>query len=55
LLSSALLGAVIVVGGDALVRGVLPGEVPVGIITAIVGAPYLIWLLTRRKERESYA
>lgn len=55
LLSSALMGAVIVVGGDALVRGVLPGEVPVGIITAIVGAPYLIWLLTRRKERESYA
>ncbi|MCP2032098.1 iron complex transport system permease protein [Okibacterium sp. HSC-33S16] len=55
LLASALMGAVIVVGGDALVRGVLPGEVPVGIITAIIGAPYLIWLLTRRKERESYA
>jgi len=50
LLASALLGAVIVLGADALTRGVLPGEVPVGIITAIVGAPYLIWLLTRRKE-----
>lgn len=55
LLASALLGAVIVVGGDALARGVLPGEVPVGIITAVIGAPYLIWLLTRRKERESLA
>ena len=52
LLASAFMGAVIVVGGDALVRGVLPGEVPVGIITAIIGAPYLIWLLTRRRERE---
>jgi len=50
LLASALLGAVIVLGADALTRGVLPGEVPVGIITAIVGAPYLIWSLTRRKE-----
>ena len=50
LLASGLLGAVIVLGADALTRGVLPGEIPVGIITAIVGAPYLIWLLTRRKE-----
>ncbi|NQX12499.1 iron ABC transporter permease [Microbacteriaceae bacterium VKM Ac-2855] len=55
LLASALMGAFIVTAGDALSRGVLPGEVPVGIITAIVGAPYLIWLLTRRKERESLA
>ena len=54
LLAAALLGSVIVVGGDALVRGVLPGEVPVGIITAVVGAPYLIWLLTRRSERKSF-
>ncbi|MCS5735142.1 FecCD family ABC transporter permease [Herbiconiux daphne] len=53
LVSSALMGAVIVTGGDAFARGVLPGEVPVGIVTAVIGAPYLIWLLTRRKERES--
>lgn len=55
LLSSAIMGAIIVVGGDALARGVLPGEVPVGIITAVIGAPYLIWLLTRRNQRESNA
>ncbi|TQL46622.1 iron complex transport system permease protein [Homoserinimonas aerilata] len=55
LLASALMGAVIVTGGDALARGVLPGEVPVGIITAVIGAPYLIWLLTRRRERENLA
>jgi iron complex transport system permease protein len=53
LLAAGLVGAIIVTGGDALARGVLPGQVPVGIITAIIGAPYLIWLLTRRKERES--
>ncbi|RFA18049.1 FecCD family ABC transporter permease [Subtercola boreus] len=53
LLASALVGAIIVVGGDALARGVLPGEIPVGIITAVVGAPYLIRLLTRRNTKES--
>jgi len=53
LIASALVGALIVTGGDALSRGVLPGEVPVGIVTTAVGAPYLIWLLTRRKEREA--
>ena len=49
LAASALVGALVVVGGDGLARGLLPGEVPVGIITAIVGAPYLIWLLTRSR------
>ena len=54
LLSAALIGAIVVAGGDALARGVLPGEVPVGIITAIIGAPYLIWLLTRRGDKRSF-
>ncbi|HOZ59505.1 MAG TPA: iron chelate uptake ABC transporter family permease subunit [Nakamurella multipartita] len=52
LLASAVVGALVVVGADTLSRTVLPGEVPVGIVTAVIGAPYLIWLLTRRKDRE---
>ncbi|WP_368497780.1 FecCD family ABC transporter permease [Herbiconiux sp. A18JL235] len=55
LVASALMGAVVVAGGDAFARGVLPGETPVGIVTAVIGAPYLIWLLTRRKNRENLA
>lgn len=51
LAASALVGALIVVGGDVLARGVLPGQLPVGIVTAFIGAPYLIWLLTRRPTR----
>ncbi|WP_407706072.1 FecCD family ABC transporter permease [Streptomyces yaizuensis] len=48
LVSSALLGAVIVVLGDLLARRLLaPSELPVGVLTAAVGAPYLIWLLVR--------
>jgi len=53
LVASALMGAVIVAGGDAFARGVLPPGVPVGIVTAVIGAPYLIWLLTRRTERDT--
>nr|WP_165143354.1 iron ABC transporter permease [Microbacterium endophyticum] len=54
LIASALMGAIIVAGGDAITRGT-PLTVPVGIITAIIGAPYLIWLLTRRSSKGSTA
>ncbi|MDX3329540.1 MULTISPECIES: iron chelate uptake ABC transporter family permease subunit [Streptomyces] len=48
LLCSALLGAVIVVLADLLARRLFsPTELPVGVLTAAVGAPYLIWLIIR--------
>ncbi|MEW1656944.1 iron ABC transporter permease [Streptomyces sp. NPDC093707] len=48
LFCSALLGAVVVVLGDLLARKLLaPTELPVGVLTAAVGAPYLIWLIVR--------
>lgn len=49
LLSSALAGAVVVVLGDLLARRLFsPTELPVGVLTAAVGAPYLIWLIVKR-------
>lgn len=50
LLASALLGAVLVVGADLLARTALPQALPVGILTAAVGAPYLLWLLVRGRR-----
>uniref|UniRef100_A0AAU3GTF2 Iron ABC transporter permease n=1 Tax=Streptomyces sp. NBC_01401 TaxID=2903854 RepID=A0AAU3GTF2_9ACTN len=48
LLCSALLGALIVVIADLLARRLFsPTELPVGVLTAAVGAPYLIWLIIR--------
>jgi iron complex transport system permease protein len=48
LLCSALLGAFIVVLGDLLARKLFaPTELPVGVLTAAIGAPYLIWLIVR--------
>jgi iron complex transport system permease protein len=52
LAASALLGALLVVAADLVGRAAFPWEVPVGLITAIVGAPYLLWLITRRRSQE---
>lgn len=46
--ASALLGASFLLAADALSRVVLaPAEVPVGVITALVGAPFFLYLLRR--------
>ena len=50
LLASGLLGALLVVAADLLTRTVLPVALPVGIVTAVVGAPYLLWLLVRGRR-----
>ncbi|MEV0316986.1 FecCD family ABC transporter permease [Streptomyces sp. NPDC050658] len=51
LLSSALLGALVVVLADLLARKLFsPTELPVGVLTAAVGAPYLIWLIVRSRS-----
>ena len=51
--TSALLGALLVVASDLMARTVLPDSFPVGVVTAIVGAPYLLWLLVRGRRRST--
>lgn len=47
--SSALLGASFLMAADALARTVAyPGEIPVGVLTALCGAPFFVALLRRR-------
>ncbi len=47
---SAVLGAVLLLASDVLGRLVIrPGEIPVGVVTAFVGAPVLIVLARRKK------
>jgi iron complex transport system permease protein len=46
---AACVGALLTTGADLAARRVLaPTELPVGIATAVIGAPYLLWLLARR-------
>jgi iron complex transport system permease protein len=46
---SALLGAAFLVACDTLARLLVPGrEIPVGVVTAALGAPTLLWLVLRK-------
>ena len=48
---SAILGAVLVMVADLFGRVLFaPTEIPVGIVMAFVGAPFLFYLLLRRKS-----
>ncbi|MFF2652547.1 FecCD family ABC transporter permease [Streptomyces sp. NPDC058045] len=46
-LVSALTGACLVVAADALGRVVAPVELPVGVVTSVLGGPFLLWVLFR--------
>lgn len=49
--TSALLGALVLIGADALARTVLaPREIPLGILTALVGTPLLMIMLHRHRS-----
>ena len=47
LLPSALVGALLVLGGDYIGQFLLPSRYPVGVVTGALGAPYLIFLIVR--------
>lgn len=49
--SSALMGAIFMIFADSIARTIIsPTEIPVGIITALFGAPFFIYLLKNRKS-----
>ncbi|ADJ43790.1 iron ABC transporter permease [Amycolatopsis mediterranei S699] len=45
LLPAALTGALVVLLGDFVAQHLLGEQLPVGVVTGAVGAPYLRWLL----------
>ncbi|MCD9199296.1 FecCD family ABC transporter permease [Aeromicrobium wangtongii] len=45
IVASGLVGAIIVLGADLVAQHLLPAVLPTGVVTGIIGAPYLIWLL----------
>ncbi|CAB50180.1 FecCD family ABC transporter permease [Pyrococcus abyssi] len=53
---SAMLGGILLVISDLISRTIVsPVEIPVGIVTALFGAPFFAYLLMRRKRGELYA
>ncbi|KNX41314.1 Hemin transport system permease protein HmuU [Roseovarius tolerans] len=50
LINSALLGASLLLSADILSRLLIaPAELPIGIVTAVLGAPVFLWILLRRR------
>ncbi len=51
--ASILSGGFLVLVSDSIARSLLPGgaEIPVGVVTAIIGGPFFCYLLLRRKQQ----
>ncbi|GHE27448.1 ABC transporter permease [Streptosporangium violaceochromogenes] len=48
----ALLGAAFLIAADLAARSVIaPQEIPIGILTALTGGPFFLWLMRRRAAR----
>jgi iron complex transport system permease protein len=48
---SAIVGALLIVVADTAARTIAPpSEVPIGLFTAALGAPFFLWLVMRSKE-----
>lgn len=49
-LLAGFIGGCLLLASDVLARSIAPSEVPISIVTSLLGAPFLFWLLCR-KER----
>ncbi|SFC02039.1 iron complex transport system permease protein [Marinospirillum celere] len=51
--ASALGGASLLLIADALARTLAaPAEIPVGLLTSLIGGPYFLWMLSRGRKKE---
>lgn len=51
--ASAVLGAFLLVSADSIARTVLtPSELPVGILTSLIGGPFFLWLLFKQYAKQ---
>jgi iron complex transport system permease protein len=49
--ASGLLGAILLIFADMIARTIAaPAELPIGILTAALGAPFFLWMLLRRRS-----
>ncbi|WP_018653840.1 FecCD family ABC transporter permease [Actinomadura flavalba] len=51
LVASGLVGALLLTGSDVVARTALPVTLPVGVVTAAIGGPFLVYLLVRANLR----
>ncbi|MFF0451330.1 FecCD family ABC transporter permease [Streptomyces sp. NPDC004609] len=51
LAASGMVGALLLIGADLVARTVVPVTLPVGVVTAVIGGPFLVYLLVRANRR----
>ncbi len=52
--ASAICGAILLIVADTIARTVVaPAELPIGVITALLGGPFFLWLLMRTRIGET--
>ncbi|PCG87464.1 iron ABC transporter [Streptomyces sp. WZ.A104] len=51
IVASGLVGALLLIGSDLVARAALPIGLPVGVVTAAIGGPFLVYLLVRANVR----
>ncbi|GGU95974.1 iron ABC transporter [Actinomadura cremea] len=52
LVVSGLVGALLLIGADVVARTALPVTLPVGVVTAAIGGPFLVYLLVRANLKQ---
>lgn len=52
--ASALAGAILLLLADTLTRAVLPVEVPIGVLTALIGGPFFCLIFRQKQKGKTY-
>jgi iron complex transport system permease protein len=47
-------GSILLLGADTITRAVLPAEVPIGVLTALIGGPFFCLIFRRRQRGLKY-
>jgi iron complex transport system permease protein len=51
---SFLAGALLLLGADTLTRAVLPVEIPIGVLTALIGGPFFCYVFRRQSAGRAW-
>jgi iron complex transport system permease protein len=52
--ASALVGSILLLSADTITRAVLPAEVPIGVLTALIGGPCFCYIFKKNRLVKSY-
>ena len=52
--ASLLTGALLLLAADTLTRAVLPQEIPIGVLTALVGGPFFCYVFRKRQREQAF-